>query len=127
MLLEVVLAIGVFAIAVTGFVVALQKTSDLGFQTRREMRLTRLLESALAKAMSQPVLEEKTESEPVEEMANEGMQMETTVEPMTEIENEDGQILQEMYRIKVRASWFEGASPQEMTAETWRYSRLYQP
>ena len=127
MLLEVVLAIGVFAIAVTGFVVALHQTSDLGFQTRREMRLTRLLESALAKAMSQPVLEEGTTSEAVEEMANEGMQMETTVEPMTEIENEDGQILQEMYRIVVRATWFEGAVPQEMTAETWRYSRLYQP
>ena len=29
--------------------------------------------------------------------------------------------------IEVAARWFENAVPQEQLAETWRYSRLYQP
>ncbi|WP_265595073.1 prepilin-type N-terminal cleavage/methylation domain-containing protein [Haloferula sp. BvORR071] len=127
LLLEVLLALAVFAIAVTGFVMALNQTADLATVTQRELRITRLLESALAKAMSQPVLEEGTTSEAVGEMEAQGMEIETTVEMMPEIENEDGQMLQEMYRIEVAARWFENGVSQEQTAETWRYSRLYQP
>lgn len=127
LLLEVLLALGVFMIAVTGFTIALHRTSDLATATQRQLRITRLLESALMKAMSMPVLEEGTTSENVAEMANEGMEMETTIEPLEEIENEDGQLLQEMYRIEVVARWFENGIPQEEMAETWRYSRLYQP
>jgi type II secretory pathway pseudopilin PulG len=127
LLLEVLLAIGVLSIAVTGFVIALHRTSDLASATQRQLRITRLLESALMEAMSLPVLEEGTTSETVAEMANEGMEIETTVEPMEEIENEEGQLLQEMYRIEVVARWFENGVPQEEMAETWRYSRLYQP
>lgn len=128
MLLEVLLAMGVFAIAVTGFVIALQRTGDLAGATQRQLRITRILESALTKAMSVPVLEEGKESESVAEMANEGMEIETTVEAMQEkFQNEDGQDLQEMFRIEVVAHWFENGVPQEEMAETWRYSRLYQP
>jgi hypothetical protein len=32
-----------------------------------------------------------------------------------------------MYRIEVAARWFDNGVPQEQIAETWRYSRLYQP
>jgi Tfp pilus assembly protein PilV len=127
LLLEVLLALGVFMMAVTGFTIALHRTSDLATATQRQLRITRLLESALIKAMSMPVLEEGTTSENVAEMANEGMEIETTIEPMEEIENEDGQMLQEMYRVEVVARWFENGIPQEEMAETWRYSRLYQP
>jgi type II secretory pathway pseudopilin PulG len=128
LLLEVLLAMGVFAIAVTGFVIALQRTGDLAAATQRQLRVTRILESALTKAMSMPVLEESKESEDVAEMSNEAMQIETIVEPMEEkFQNEDGQFLQEMFRIQVVAHWFENGMPQEEMAETWRYSRLYQP
>ena len=128
LLMEVILALFVFSIAVTGFVIALSQTADLAAATQRELKLTRILESALAEAMSQPVLEEGTTSEPVAEMANDGMEIETTIEPMEEkFQNEDGQFLQEMYRIEVVAHWFENGIAQEQMAETWRYSRLYQP
>jgi type II secretory pathway pseudopilin PulG len=127
LLLEVLLALGVFAMAATGFAIALHRTADLAGAAQRELRINRLLESALAREMSQPVLEEGTKSEAVDEMANEGMEIETTIELMPEIENEDGQLLQEMYRIEVVARWFESGVSQEQMAETWRYSRLYQP
>lgn len=127
LLLEVILALGVFGIAATGFAVALQRTADLASQAQNEVRITRLLESALAEAMSYPVLEEGSTSVPVEEMAALGMEIDTTVELLPEMENQDGQLLQEMYRIRVSAHWFENGQWREESAETWRYSRLYQP
>lgn len=126
LLLEVVLALGIFGIAATGFAVALQRTADLASLAQREIRVTRLLQSALTEAMSYPVLEEGTTSIAVDEMAEQQMEIETTIELMPEIENEDGQLLQEMYRIEVVARWFENGVQQEQIAETWRYSRLYQ-
>lgn len=127
LLMEVILALGIFGIAATAFAVALQKTADLAALTQRELTTTRLLQSALAEAMSYPVLEEGKTTVAVDEMKEQGMEIETTVELMPEMENEDGQLLQEMYRIEVAAHWFENGVPQEQTAETWRYSRLYQP
>lgn len=127
LLLEVLLALGVFGIAATGFAVALHRTADLAAQAQRGVKITRLMQSALAEAMSMPVLEEGTTSVAIEEMSDSDMRIDTTVELLPEMENEDGQLLQEMYRIEVKASWFENAVQQEETAETWRYSRLYQP
>ena len=127
LLLEVLLALGVFGIAATGFAVALHKTADLAATAQRKLKMTRLLESALAEAMSYPVLEEGTTSVAVDEMSDQGLEIETTVELLEEMENEDGQLLQEMYRIEVVARWFEIGQAREQLAETWRYSRLYQP
>jgi prepilin-type N-terminal cleavage/methylation domain-containing protein len=122
-LLEVVLAIGVFAIAATGFVVALHRTDDLAATAQRELRIMRVLDSALKEAVSLPVLEEGTTTVELEEM---GIEIETLIEPM-EMENQDGQLLQEMFRILVTAYWFEDGAWQQRDAETWRYARLYQP
>lgn len=122
-LLEVVLAIGVFAIAATGFVVALHRTDDLAAMAQRELRITRVLDSALKEAVSLPVLEEGTTTVELEEM---GIEIETLIEPM-EMENQDGQLLQEMFRILVTAYWYEDGEWQQRDAETWRYARLYQP
>lgn len=127
LLLEVLLALGVFGIAATGFAVALHRTADLASLSQREVKITRLLESALAEAMSYPVLEEGTTSVSIPEMSEYEMRVDTTIELLPEIENEDGQLLQEMYRVEVNALWFENAVMQEQSAETWRYSRLYQP
>jgi hypothetical protein len=125
--MEVLLALGVFGIAATGFAVALHRTADLAATAQRKLKMTRLLQSALAEAMSYPVLEEGSTTVAVEEMSDEGLEITTTVELLPEMENEDGQLLQEMYRIEVLATWFSNAVQQEQVAETWRYSRLYQP
>jgi hypothetical protein len=117
----------VFGIAATGFAVALDRTADLAATAQRKLKMTRLLESALAEAMSYPVLEEGTTSVAVDEMSDQGLEIETTIELLEEMENEDGQLLQEMYRIEVVARWFDSGEAREQMAETWRYSRLYQP
>ena len=122
-LLEVLLAVAVFSMAATGFVVALHKTGKVAAATQREIMITRVLESALHEALSLPTLEE---GKTTLELEDSGMEIDTLIEPI-EIENKDGQLLQEMFRIEVTVFWIENDEWQERSAETWRYGRLYQP
>ncbi len=118
-----VLALAVFGIAATGFAVALHKMAEVASLAQNEMRMTRILDSALNETLSLPVLEEGvTESE----VGETGISLQTTIELLEELENEDGQLLQEMYRIEVFARWFENGEFQERMVETWRYGRMYQ-
>lgn len=123
LLLEMVLALAVFGIAATGFAVALHRMAAAAALAQSEMRITRILDSALDETLSLPVLEEGTTNSSVGET---GIELDTTIELLDELENEDGQILQEMYRIEVKARWFENGQEQERSVETWRYGRMYQ-
>ena len=123
-LLEVLLAVAVFSMAATGFIVALHRTAKLANTTQRELRITRVLESALHEALSLPRLEEGKTTAELED--DSGMEVDTVIEPIDFLENQDGQQLQNMWKITVTAYWLEGDEWQERSAETWRYGRLYQ-
>ena len=60
-------------------------------------------------------------------MAGTGIELTTTIELLDKLENMDGQILQQMYRIEVKAKWYENSTWQERVVETWRYGAMYQP
>ncbi len=124
LLLEVVLAMGIFALAATGFSIALQKSADASDMAAREMQVTRILQSSLDEAISIPNLEEGEFSQKLEERS---MEIVTKYEKMEEIENKDGQLLQEMWRITVTAYFMQGNTQLDRSAVTWRYGRLYQP
>jgi type II secretory pathway pseudopilin PulG len=124
MLLEVVMAIAIFSIAATGFVVALHSMGNAAQLVKSELRITRILESALDETLSLPVLEEGVTNTPVGQT---GIELDTTVKILDQLQNEDGQILQEMYSITVIAKWFENGQWQERSVDTWRYGRMYQP
>jgi type II secretory pathway pseudopilin PulG len=124
LLLEVVLALAVFGIAATGFAVALNQMGKVASAAQQELRITRILESALDEAVSLPTLEEGTTSALVPDT---DIEIDTTVELLKEMENQDGQLLQEMYRVNVTAHWFAEGAWQERSAETWRFGRMYQP
>jgi hypothetical protein len=119
-----ILALAVFAMATTGFVVALHQMSKVAAYGQSEMRTTRILESALDETLSLPVLEQGTTDTQVGES---GIELHTTIEPIEDLENEDGQTLQEMFRIKIDARWYANGNWQNRTVETWRYGRMYQP
>ncbi|MCU0794698.1 MAG: hypothetical protein MUF31_02065 [Akkermansiaceae bacterium] len=128
MLMEVVIAMGIFAMVATGFAIALARTSDLAQAAQRRMQVNRILDSALTAALSSPVLEPGTVSETLsEEIGGATVEVDTLIEPLEELENEDGQLLQQMFRIEVSAHWYENGDWQMESAETWRYARLYQP
>ncbi len=123
LLLEMVLALAVFGMVATGFVVALHRMSDAASYAQSEMRLTRILDSTLDETLSLPVLEEGRESFT---LPDSGMELTTTVELLEDLENENGEFLQEMFRIEVRARWFHKGEWHERMVETWRYGRMYQ-
>ena len=124
LLLEMVLAISIFAMAATGFVMALQGMSQTAAHAQREFKVTRILESALNETLSLPVLQEGE----MTDVAGEGsIDILIRVEPLEDLENEEGETLNEMFRIGIRARWYEQGEWQERAIETWRYSRLYQP
>jgi hypothetical protein len=124
LLFEMVLALAVFGIAATGFAVALHRMAAAAALAQSELRITRILDSALDETLSLPVLEEGETSSDVGET---GIELNTVIELLDEMENEDGQLLQEMYRIEITANWFENGARQERVVETWRYGRMYQP
>ncbi len=124
LLLEVVLAMGLFALAATGFTRALQAAADASDMAAREMQVTRLLQSSLDEALSLPALEEGETTEDLEERE---MRIVTNFERMEELENQQGQLLQDMWRITVTAYFRQGTLELNRSATTWRYGRLYQP
>lgn len=124
LLLEVILALAVFSAAATGFAVALHQMAKAAALAQSEMRITRILDSALAEAVSLPVLEEGTTTVAVGQT---GMEMATTIKILEGLENKDGEALQEMFLITVTISWYETSESKQRSAETWRYGRMYQP
>jgi type II secretory pathway pseudopilin PulG len=124
LLLEMVLALAVFGMAATGFVVALHRMSATASLAQSELRLTRILDSAMDETISLPVLEEGKTSTEVGET---GIELNTNIELIEDLQNEDGEILQEMYRIQIQARWYLNGIWHERLVETWRYGRMYQP
>ncbi len=124
LLLEVILALAVFSAAAVGFTVALHQMAKAATVAQSELRITRILDSALDETLSIPVLEEGTVTNPV---GNTDIEMATTIKILDQLENQDGQPLQEMFLITVTARWFENGEWIERSAETWRYGRMYQP
>jgi hypothetical protein len=124
LLLEVILALAVFSAAATGFAVALHQMAKAAAMAQSELRITRILDSALDETLSLPVLEEGTTTTPV---AKTDIEMATTITILDKLENADGALLQEMFLITVTARWYEAGEFKQRSAETWRYGRMYQP
>ncbi len=123
LLLEMVLALAVFGIAATGFAVALRRMADAAQLAQSELRITRILDSALDETVSLPVLEEGVTNSTVGET---GIELDTTIKLMDDLINEEGQQLSQMYLIKIEARWFANGQWQERTVETWRNGNMYQ-
>ncbi|HEX7260368.1 MAG TPA: type II secretion system protein, partial [Luteolibacter sp.] len=76
LLLEMILALAVFGIAATGFAVALHRMADAASLAQSELRITRILESALNETLSLPTLEEGTTNSSV---GKTGIELDTTI------------------------------------------------
>ena len=124
LLLEMVIALTIFSMAVTGLVVALHRTAAVADLSQSEMKITRMLDSALDETLSIPTLEEGESSYTV---PGTSIELTTTIKLIDDLENEEGAILQEMFRIEIHARWFANGEWQGRAVETWRYGRMYQP
>jgi hypothetical protein len=130
-LLEIIIALGLFSSVAVSLVKALHMTSRTASMIQDELRIDRILRSAMIDVLSTPNLEEGSETVDLTEITGDEVsffsgQIETIIEPM-ELENEDGQLLQNMFRIEVIFHWETDDGWQEQSAETWRYANLYKP
>ena len=124
LLLEMVLALAVFGMAATGFTVALNRMAATASLAQSELRITRILDSALEETLSQPTIEEGSDTI---EIGETGVELETNIERIEDLLNEEGQQLQDMFLIRITAKWVENGRSQQRSAETWRYGMMYQP
>lgn len=113
-----------FAIAATGMAVSFHRMGEAASLAQTEMRITRLLDSALTEQLSYPTLEEGVTQIPVE---GTDIELDVEIAPLEELENQEGELLQNMYHIKITANWFAKGAWQSRSAETWRYNLMYQP
>jgi type II secretory pathway pseudopilin PulG len=124
LLFEMVLALAVFGMAATGFVVALHRMAAAASLSQSELRITRILESALDETLSLPTLDQGITTS---QAGTTGIELITDITILEEIQNRDGEFLQEMYRIEIKARWYENQEWRERMVETWRYGMMYQP
>jgi type II secretory pathway pseudopilin PulG len=124
LLLEMVLALAIFGMAATGFTVALNRMAATASLAQSELRITRILDSALEETLSQPTIEEGSDTI---EIGETGIELETNIERIEGLLNEEGQQLQDMFLIRIEAKWVENGQSQQRSAETWRYGMMYQP
>ena len=114
-LFEVIIALGVFAIAVTGLSIALQSAVDAALMARQRALSRVVIESRLATAMSDPPTDGRRE---IEGQTNNGIHVLETLE-QAEIQTTNGTLLPGMWTLKVTADW-KGSAGNE-TAEILLY------
>lgn len=103
---------------------AFHRMADAAFLTQTELRITRILDSALTEQLSSPTIEEGVTQIPVE---GTDIELDVVIVPLDEMINQNGEFLQEMFQITVTANWFQNGEWQSRSAETWRYNLMYQP
>lgn len=120
-LLEVLVALGMFVLAVGGLAFALDGAFAASNYLRREVEIRQQIESLLDEAMALPVaaLEQGREAGP--DVL--GVRYAIIAEPTIEFRNKDDEELAGLWRITVTADWTEQGEKQ-----TWRESFLrFQP
>ncbi|MEJ6569209.1 MAG: prepilin-type N-terminal cleavage/methylation domain-containing protein [Akkermansiaceae bacterium] len=123
LLMEVVLAMMIFAVMSVGFTRALSAMRKNSRLVSEQMQIAQVVDSALTEALTLSSLEE---GETLSMVGENNMEVLTVVEPL-ELENEEGRVLQQMFRITVIASWYKNGQQREVIAEGWRNLRLYKP
>jgi len=121
--MEVVVAVGIAGIMITGIAVAMKNVTRLSFEAKREAIINRIIYNELTTVATRPRLSEgQLPSRRVEEW---DIEIITNITPLTEVLNEDGQVLNNLMKIEVSASFWENSEYVTRTAETWRNTRLY--
>ena len=110
-LFEVLIALGVFSIAVTGLAIGLQSAVEAALSARERAVSRFVIESRLAAAMTDPPLDGKRE---IDGRTNNGISVVETFEQV-ELLDTNGQIIPGMWKLRVTAK--AGRGGVEETAE----------
>jgi type II secretion system protein I len=103
-LFEVLVALGVFAIAVTGLAMSLQSAIEAALTARERVLARFVIESRLAAAMTDPPLDGRRE---IDGRTNNGISVLETFEQV-ELRDTNGQIIPGMWKLEVVAEHSRG-------------------
>jgi len=123
LLMEVILALFIFAIISTAFTKAISTLSRSTSYVKEELVITQILDSALHETLYLQTLEEGTSEIYIPER---DVNVETLVLPL-ELENEEGNLLQQMWEVTIIARYEQDGLNQERKVRGWRYLPLYKP
>lgn len=123
-LFEVLLALIVFGIAAVALVSTLNQIGEAAFEARQYRNIELNLESLLDEYSKVPQLQDLNEELPI---GPDGIAYEVSVAEVTDLQNQDGQPLNGIFRIVVRAIWREGRDETQLEAETMRFSGAFLP
>lgn len=116
-LFEVMIALGVFAIAVTGLALALDSAVQGALEARHRVLARIELESRLSEAMADPPM---NGSRVIEARDNNGVRIEETVEPF-EAQTTNNVIITGLWKLKIMADWGEREDKGKETADILIY------
>lgn len=123
-LLEVLMALAVFAIAATALVTALNGIGQAVLEARTFRNVDLGIESLMDEYSKSPLLEE---TEKDIKAGKDGVAYQVRVSQVKDMRNKTGQPMQGFFKIEVTARWSEDQQPMEVKAETLRYAGLFQP
>jgi len=109
-LFEVLIALGVFAIAATGLAMALQAVVDGALATRQRMAARHMIESQLAASYANPLKEGTRELHPD---TNGGIRLVETMEP-AELVDTNGVTIPGMWKLRIEATWEDSTEEAEV-------------
>lgn len=123
-LLETLLALMVFSVAVVALVEAVNQLGNTTLNMRREGEVRERLRSLLLENTRLPMPTTlQTDTQRIEEG---DVTFTITREPLTGVSNRDAVELQGLYAVRITAQWQEGNEKQQATAETWVFPPLFQ-
>jgi len=116
LLLDVVMAVTVFAIAMTGIVAAINRITQTSGYYARDMQVQYGMDAMLVEARHRPVEEMGFERND----ENLGVLYRTEIEPLNQV-NSEGDALEGLYTLKVSAIFLEGNEDETDSAEVIVY------
>jgi len=123
-LLEVVLALAVFSIAALALVGTMNQIAEAATESQMLLEVEQSLESIVDEYGKVPQLRELEED--IKPGAD-GVAYRVKVEQVKDLKNEQGQFLQDMFRIQAVGRWNDGSGVIEVQAETMRYAGAFLP
>jgi prepilin-type N-terminal cleavage/methylation domain-containing protein len=123
-LLEVMLAMAIFATAGVMLVATINEIGIITMQARTLRNVEQGMESLLDEHSKAPQMMELDKDI---KAGQDGIAYKVTVRPLEDLKNQENQILNGLFLIRVQARWEEDGQSMDMSAETIRYNGMYLP
>ncbi|RBP35341.1 hypothetical protein DES53_1228 [Roseimicrobium gellanilyticum] len=127
-LLEAMLAVFIFGMAAVALMEAINSSGRISLDARARGNIQMRLDNMLLEATRDPMWSVDTRAQAGTErtVREHGFTYIIKREPI-ELKNQDGQLLQGLYLVQVKALWMEGGREQSAIAETWAYPLMFRP